>query len=759
MLKFMKNKILIPLLIVGVLAAFFSFKYSRASGRTSEEKRILVVETVMKTIQSGHFSPKALDDTFSSRVYHKLVNEFDYDKLYFTSQDINTLKAYEFKIDDEIQNHSIEFFDSLDAIYMRRSTAAEKYYKEILSTPFSFKDHEELQLSPDKVAYAANEKALKERWHQFLKYRVLAKYVELVDEQNKLKAKLDSGNYAKYTVHAKPDSSYTVYVGKEKNDSIKTQIKTDAELEADARENIRKSYQRYFTRLHKWKDDERFTAYVNAIAETEDPHTSYFPPDDKKDFDVSMSGSFVGIGARLSPENDKVTVSSIITGSPSWKQGELKAGDEITKVAQGSEPPVDIAGYELNDVIKLIRGPKGTEVRLTVKRADGSVKVIPIMRGVIEIEETFAKSAIIKSKNGPVGYIYLPEFYADFNHTSGRTCSADVAAEVKKLKAAGVTGIILDLRNNGGGSLGDVVDMAGIFVGKGPVVQVKSNNAAPSVLRAQPNDSALYTGPLAIMVNESSASASEILAAALQDYHRAVIVGSMTYGKGTVQKMVDLDQMIDPMTRLQMLNDTTGAQGTSIGALKLTMEKFYRINGGSTQLKGVTPDIAIPDGLDGFDDEDFGERHNKAALPWDEIPAANYKPTNNEGDVKQLSSISESRVAANPTFKLISENSAILKKKKDDNKVSLNEAEYRKEQEELNATSKKLDELQKKATVLEMDNAPADLTHINADSASMTKNKDWLKLLSKDIYISETVNIINDIPKSVMKVNMGTGMK
>ena len=746
MLRFMKNKILIPLLIVGVLAAFFSFKYSRANGRTSEEKRILVVDAVMKTINAGHYSPKALDDTFSSRVYHKLVTEFDFDKLYFTQQDINKMKEYEFKIDDEINNHSIEFFDTLDAIYLRRSVQAEKYYTEILAKPFTFTDHEELELTQDKVPYATDEKSLADRWRQYLKYRVLAKYVELKDDQDKNRKNLDT---------AKASASLT----KAQKDSVKATFKTDAELEAKSREDIKKSYQRYFARMKKWKDDDRFTAFVNAIAETEDPHTSYFPPDDKKDFDVSMSGSFVGIGAKLSPENDKVTVSSIIVGSPSWKQGELKAGDEITKVAQGAEPPVDIAGYDLNDVIKLIRGPKGTEVRLTVKRTDGSVKVIPIMRGVIEIEETFAKSAIIKSKDGPVGYIYLPEFYADFNHTSGRTCSADVAAEVKKLKEAGVTGIILDLRNNGGGSLGDVVDMAGIFVGKGPVVQVKGSHSSPSVLRAQPTDSALYTGPLAIMVNENSASASEILAAALQDYHRAVIVGSMTYGKGTVQKMVDLDQMIDPMTRLQMLNDTTGAQATSIGALKLTMEKFYRINGGSTQLKGVTPDIAIPDGDDAYDDEDLGERHNKAALPWDEIPAANYKATNSVGNVKQLATLSESRITANPTFKLIQDNSEIVKEKREDNKVSLNEAEYRKEQEEINATSKKIEDLQKKAVVLEMTNPPADLNKINEDSTSITKNKDWLKNLSKDIYISETVNIINDIPKSTMKVNLGTGMK
>lgn len=732
MLKFMKNKILIPLMITGALAAFFSFKYVKNT-RSSEERRVLVVETVMKTIQAGHFSPRAVDDSFSAHVFDKLVKEFDYDKLFFTAQDVNKLNKYKYAIDDEIKNGSIEFFDSLDAVYQRSTANTEKYYKEILEKPFTFNGNEEIQLNSDKEGYAADQNELRSRWQEYLKYRVLAKYVDLEKDQDKKKENKDSAN---------------------------AKFKTDAELEAQAREDVRKYYQRVYTRIHKWKDDERFTFFVNAIAETEDPHTSYFPPQDKNDFDVTMSGSFVGIGARLSAENDKITVSAVITGSPSWKQGELKAGDEIIKVAQDNKPPVDVQGYEINDVVKLIRGVKGTEVRLTVKRSDGSTKVIPIIRDVIEIEETFAKSAVINGKDGPIGYIYLPEFYADFNHTSGRSCATDVANEVKKLKEAKVKGIILDLRNNGGGSLGDVVDMAGIFVGRGPVVQVKSSHDAPSVLRAHTADTPLYNGPLAIMVNESSASASEILAAAMQDYKRAVIVGALTYGKGTVQKMVELDQMVDPMTRLNMLTDTVGAQGKSMGALKLTMEKFYRVNGGSTQLKGVTPDIALPDRFDGFDDEDFGERNNKSALPWDDIPAANYKPTNSIPNMQQLATLSQSRVSANPTFKLIQESSEYLKKKKDDNRVSLNEAKYIKEQEEVNETSKKLEELEKKATPLDMGNAPADLARINADSSSVAKNKEWLKNVGKDIYISETMNIINDMQKGSMHVdNMGTGMK
>lgn len=724
MLKFMKNKILIPLLILGVLAAFFSFKYSGRNTRSSQDKRKLVVETVMAALQHEHFSPRAVDDTFSSRVYNKMMEYFDYNKMYFTRQDAAKLGAYEFKIDDEIKEGSIEFFDSFDAIYQRRIAGSEKYYQTILEKPFTFTSDDRLQMDAKKEPYADGEAGLNARWTEMLKYRVLEKYVDLKDAQEK-----------------------------KKKDSADVKVKTDQELETQAREDVKKMYQRLFKSMHKMKDDDRFTAYVNAIAETEDPHTSYLPPVDKQGFDVMMSGSFFGIGAQLkeNQDNGNITITGIVTGSPSWKQGELKAEDQIIKVAQGDKAPVDVQGYEINDVIKLIRGDKGTEVRLTVKKPDNTIKVIPIIRDVVNIEETFAKSAIINSKEGKVGYIYLPEFYADFNHTSGRRCATDILEEVKKLKSEGVSGIILDLRGNGGGSLGDVVEMAGIFVGKGPVVQVKNSNSSVTTLRSSITDTAIYSGPFAIMVNQGSASASEILAAAMQDYQRAVIVGAPTYGKGTVQKMLPLDELLNPMTRMQLRNDTSNAD-PSIGTLKLTMEKFYRVSGGSTQLKGVVPDILLPDAYAYFEDDDMGERRNKSALPYDEIPASVIKKSNSVGNVSQLAAQSKSRVAANATFKLVEQTAAARKKKMDDNTVSLNEKKYRKELEEASAITKKLEELQKKANNLDMSNLAADKERVNMDSTSITKNKDWLKNVSKDIYIGETVNIIMDMSKSGVKM-------
>ncbi len=724
MLRFMKNKILIPLLVVGALAAFFSFKYS-GGDQSSEEKKALVQSTVMKAIKDGHYSPRDLNDSFSYSVYNKVLEELDGEKKFFTQEDINKLEKYKYQIDDEIKAGSIEFYKEMSSIFAKRLDEADSFAEQLLRVPFTFTSDDSIQLNGEKINWASNDDALKARWHEYLKYRVLAKYVDLKKDQEK----------------------------KKEDKKNKDKTKSDAELEAEARKGILKNEQYVFKRWHKLQDNDMYTLYVNAIAHTEDPHTDYFPPKDKERFDEAMSGAFYGIGAQLKPDGDKIKVQAIITGSPCWKQGELKAGDEITKVAQGDKEPVDVQGYDLEDVVQLIRGPKGSEVRLTVKRVNGSVGVVPIIRGEVMLEDVFAKSAIIKSKDGPIGYIYLPEFYADFNHVNSRRCSEDVAIEVKKLKTAGVKGIILDLRNNGGGSLSDVVDMAGIFVGGGPVVQVRSSDAAPMTLPA-PNRAPIYDGPMAVMVNQNSASASEIMAAALQDYKRAVIVGSPTYGKGTVQRVEDLDAFIDPVTRMRMASDSKS--GGSIGSLKITMQKFYRVNGGSTQLRGVTPDIILPDPYALID---LGERHDKSALKWDEIPPANYTPTNSVGNVANLEALSRTRTNSNQTFNVIQETAERLKKQEEDNTVSLNEQKFRKEQDDINATSKKLEDLQKKTTAFEFSNPKDDLTRVNADSASIAKNKEWLKALGKDIYISETVNIVDDMMKSEMKVNMATGMK
>ena len=726
MLQFMKNKILLPILILGGLALALSFKYATGNDLDSvDTRKELIIKVVIDAINRKHFSPRPIDDSFSVRIFQKTMDNLDYEKIFFTQQDLAKLSKYKYKIDDEINNNNIEFFDTLSAIFRRRVDNAQSYYKEWLGKPYSFTINESVQLNGEKQQYASNDEDAKERWRLYLKYRVLAKYVDLKKDQ---------------------DSSKDATLVK----------KTPTELEAAARASVLKNQDNYFKRLKKLKDDELFSRYVNNITTSEDPHTDYFPPVDKARFDEQMSGSFSGIGAQLREEEGKIKVAAIVTGSPSWKQGELKAGDEIIKVAQAAAEPVDIQGFEIDDVVKIIRGKKGTEVRLTVKKLDGSQKTIAIIRGEVLMEEVFAKSAVIETPGGPIGYLYLPEFYADFQKSGGRRSADDVAKEVTKLKDAGVTGIIMDLRGNGGGSLADVVDIAGLFIDLGPIVQVKSSNYEPQT-QSDRYRGTLYDGPLAIMVNQGSASASEIMAAAMQDYKRAFIVGSNTFGKGTVQSFVSLDETIGLSERMALSEKGIATAENPIGSLKVTMQKFYRINGGSTQLRGVKPDIILPDLYKYID---VGEGRDKSALKWDEIRPAEYSAVPNALNIPALVALSKKRTESNPTFDLIDQNAKRLKQQEDENTFVLTEAAYRQKQEEANSLSKKMDALENKGAPLKLVNLKQDMARVQADSSSIAKNEDWLKALRKDIYIGETVNIISDINRmSPRKSNLGTGMK
>lgn len=710
----MKTKVIIPLVTVGVLGTALAFNYAAPTeGGVATTRQGYVLQSVMKTIESGHFAPRALDDSFSARVYEKVLEQLDYEKKFFTAPEVAELAAHRYRIDDQIKATSVEFYAATDALFKKGIERAEVLYKDILSQPFSFGTNEEIQLAGEKLQFAQDEAGLRERWRLYLKYRTLIKYVELADAQAK--------------------------------DSTGAKKKSPAELESEARASVLKNQDTYFRRLKKVDENQRFTLFINAIANSEDPHTDYFPPQDKQRFDEAMSGSFSGIGAQLKDEEGRVKVASIITGSPSWKQGELKAGDEIMKVAQGTDEPDDIQGFDIDDVVKKIRGKRGTEVRLTVRKVDGSIKVIPIVRGDVQLEETFARSAIIGEGANSIGYIYLPEFYADFQHINGRRSGEDVAKEVEKLKSAGVSGIILDLRNNGGGSLSDVVDIAGLFIDQGPIVQVKSSDASPMTLR-DGSRGALWNGPLSIMVNGGSASASEILAAAMQDYKRAVVIGSPTFGKGTVQKVVSVDENLDLGTRMRIAaaSEKDAVFGSPIGAVKLTMQKFYRVNGGSTQLRGVTPDIILPDPYKYIE---MGERRDKTALPWDVIPAAGYKPVPDAVAVAALKSKSNARVVANTGFALIDENAQRLKKQEENNIYSLNETEFRKQQAEALAVSKKMEALESRGTTLPISNPKEDMAMIQRDSSTVAKNADWIKMLKKDIYLAETIAVMADLVK------------
>ena len=404
----------------------------------------------------------------------------------------------------------------------------------------------------------------------------------------------------------------------------------------------------------------------------------------------------------------------------------------IVKVAQGKDEPVDITGYDISDAVKLIRGNKGTEVRLTIKRQDGSVKVVTLIRDEIVQDESFARSAVVTENGKKIGYIYLPDFYADFDRPEGARCSDDVAKEIKKLQAENVSGIVIDLRFNGGGSLYEVVQMVGLFIKDGPVVQVRDKEGKSSMLNDK-NSAVQYDGPLAVMVNEGSASASEIFAAAIQDYKRGIIIGSTsTYGKGTVQKNMPLGKRFDFFS-----------DHSEFGAIKLTFQKFYRINGGSTQLKGVTPDIILPDAYDYLK---IREKDNPAALPWDEIAKANYNTWESNVDIDKLVAKENSVIKENQAFKFIQSNTAWLAKR-NELPINLNLEKYKAEQKLVRLTvtqNQTLTKLTKDMNIKSME-ADKDKFENNPDKAKGERYIAWLKSLKSDIYIKQTVDVINDM--------------
>jgi carboxyl-terminal processing protease len=520
-------------------------------------------------------------------------------------------------------------------------------------------------------------------------------------------------------------------------------VKSDEELEKEARNKVKKIMDRTFERFRfKFSDDDKFNLFVNAITTTMDPHSEFFPPVDKRYFDEEMSGRFFGIGASLQYDDGNIKVASVLTGSPAWKSGEIQAGDLILKVGQGKEDPTELTGFVVTDAVKLIRGKKGTEVKLTLKKQDGSIKVVSLIRDEIVQDETFARSAIVKEGNSKIGYIYLPEFYADFDHPNGNRSFIDVAKEVVKLKEEKVDGIVMDLRNNGGGSLYDVVQMAGLFVDEGPIVQVKDRDNKASVLRDK-DRSVLYSGPLAVMVNEFSASASEIFAAAIQDYHRGIIIGSTsTYGKGTVQRNIGLD----PETGMSNSNN-------DLGTVKLTLQKFYRINGGSTQLKGVSSDIVLPDNMENLK---VREKDDEDALPWDEIKKADYTEWKPGYDLKTIEELSNQRLKNDATFKLIKDNTDWLSKQYD-KEFSLQIDKYRQQLKAIHETNKQIETLVKLKGQLDVSALPKETNRWPDDKNKQDRFNQWLKGLQKDIYLDQAVKVVNDMigEQNVVKAKTG----
>ena len=691
--------ILLMLLVAGMFVAFQSL--GKNSNPPSKYEKIL--RNVGQMLKEAHYSPKDINDDFSKKIFKKFLNDLDPDKDILMQADYDALKKYETKIDDEIKGDApVEFFLAAGQLFNKRVEDATQAYTQILEKPFDFAVDESINLNDDKLKVPATPADFNEVWRKRLKYLALDRYSELLDSREKNKGKQGF------------------------------EVKTDEQLEKDARDRVKRAMDRTFDHYrHKFSDDDKFNMFVNDITTSMDPHSEFFPPVEKRYFDEQMSGSFFGIGAQLQYDDGNIKIASLVTGTPAWKSGEIQVGDVIMKVGQANAEPVDLTGYVVEDAVKLIRGSEGTEVRLTIKKADGSIKVVSLIRARIVQEETFARSAIVKNGTEKIGYIFLPEFYADFEHSNGARCSVDVAREIKKLKEENVDGIIMDLRNNGGGSLYDVVQMAGLFIPDGPIVQVKDRDGKqPTVLRDK-DPSVLYDGPLAVMVNEFSASASEIFAAAIQDYNRGVIIGSTsTYGKGTVQRNIGLD----------FASNILGSN-SELGTVKLTLQKFYRINGGSTQLRGVSSDIVLSDK---YEQLKLREKDDPDALPWDEISKANYTPWNPGYDVTTIKRMEQDRLNNSDVFKTIKANSEWLEKQ-NDKEHPLQLEKYRQEVKAIQGTVKQNESLEKLKDSLDVSFIPKDENMFANDSGKQERFNNWLKGLTKDIYLDQAVRVMNDM--------------
>ena len=668
----------------------------------------LLLEIISYVLDRGHYDPKDINDDFSENVFMSYLESLDGHHRFFLQSDINSFNAYKFRLDDQINDAKLDFFELTYNKLIKRMLQVESFYKDLLAKPFNFSLKEEINLNFEKAPYLNNQIELKNLWRKRFKLRALENFTSMKEDEQKILSK---------------DSIYTV--------------KTDSDLEAKARVEIIESMNVFFESYNDLKRKDWFSVYINSIVVQFDPHTYYLAPSIKDRFDTTMSGEFEGIGARLQKRNQQIKIVEVISGGPVWRDQLLEIGDVILKVGQKDQEPVDISGMNITDAVKLIKGPKGTQVFLTIKRVDGAIEIVVVNRDIVVLEETYAKSSLINDTSDVYGLINLPKFYVNFKDYQQRNAATDVKKEIEQLKEKNVKGIILDLRNNGGGSLKTVVDMTGYFFKEGPVVQVKSTGGKKEVLR-DVDPSVIWDGPLVILVNEFSASASEIIAAALQDYKRAIILGSkQTFGKGTVQNVFDLNKMI------------TGGTYGDLGALKVTTDKFYRVNGGSTQLEGVKSDIIFPDRYSSID---MGEKDQNNPLSWDRITPASYTPSGMANYDYALEK-SKIRLEESHFIKLIYEQAEWVKKRQNDFSYSLDYNSYKAERDANKLYGERFKKLSEFKSDFEFQWLPEAGVSDELNEDLKEKRKRWQKSLKTDMYISEAVEILKDLSIQISENN------
>lgn len=695
--------ILLAFGIAGILTfTFWNFNESpRIEVNENSDKEKVMFNAMKQYLDKFHYSPKAIDDSFSSDVFSLYLERIDGSKRFLTQEDVEVLEAYRDKIDNEILSNSLDFFNLSEKVIKNAIERARGIYDSVIVLPIDFEIKESSEMNPEKLLFAEDEEQLYDYWRKFIKADILSRLTSRLEKQ-------ESEDYD--------------------GDVLSLEEIIDKSVEKS-----KEAYDKWWGNMDKIRRSDWFSMYLNSIANTFDPHTTFMMPKDKEDFDMRLSKRLEGIGAQLSMDGNYTKVVNLVPGGPAWKQDKLKTDDLILKVEQDGEAPVDVVGMHIDDVVSQIRGEKGTIVTLHVKHVDGSQEEISIERDVIVFEEGYAKSLILvdSSYHQRVGYINLPSFYTDFNNSEARSSATDVKMELKKLKESGVEGVILDLRDNGGGSLKDVVDMAGLFIEGGPIVQVKSRVGKPYVYEDSDRN-VVYDGPLIVLVNHFSASASEIMAAAMQDYGRAVVVGSnSTFGKGTVQRIYDLDKGLRGFSEYKPL-----------GSVKITTQKYYRINGGSVQLQGVEPDIVLPSK---YNHIDIGEKDYKYVMDWSEITPTQFSQEIYTYDIDGLRKASEERVNSNEEFKLIQEEAKYIEERKNSTEISLNLEEYSATKESQDKRAKYFENKHIVIAGLQVENLSMDVAAIQSDSLKIARNDAMINDMSKDIVVSEALSIMNNI--------------
>ena len=702
--KFKLNKIL---LIIPLTTLMFCFN----SPQNDDEKMQTIMVSVKNTLSYLHYSPKPINDAYSQDVYEHYFELVDPAKRYFLQSDLDEFSKHRTKLDDYLNQGNLAFYKlTVDRLF-QRVDEIDKMTQDILSKPINLEEDDVLILEPKLKKTPVSKEEQYAEWKKYIKYNILQE--------------IESMNSKQETQQKKKDS----VIKHQLKDTIKVPNFTAEEKRIKATEEVKDLVTDTFRRFKKRKKMDWFTVYMNSYTEVFDPHSNYYSPKDKEDFDTNFTGKVIGIGAIIQERKGYLYLGPLTIGAPAWKSKQLNEGDKILKVrSKPSEEPVNVVGMLSDEAVRLIRGEKGTEVTLTVEKKDKTIREVKMIREEVAIEDTFARSIMVDAPNGKkYGFINLPSFNADFENAKGRNASDDIKAEILKLKEQNVHGIILDLRNNGGGSLTEVGDIMGLFTNEGPYVQVKDGNGKIQTLRNKQN-SPIWTGPLVLMQNELSASASEILAGLMQDNGRAVVVGSpQSFGKGTVQTFVDLNRFLNT-------ND-------DFGSLKLTIQKFYRITGESTQKKGIESDVKMKDF---FTYSEIGERYDDHSLPWDKIPAVKYEKLN-YFNLPELAKASAARMEKNKNYQLLNESAAWKEALDKEETITLNQTKFNELMKKRKAQIEKFKSLEKLENGLKFAMFQTEIARSAKDEAFKKKSENWIKNLKRDIYLQEAVNIISEI--------------